>query len=400
MTEAREGGAAPCVTAGGRWYHPPPPPSGLDMTRRSVLPVIAAASLAACANAQIPTATPSNELPPLMVPPELIAQAGGGSSSGMAMIASAGASSGGYDDGGGASSDGGGGGSSWRDAPDSGNTTKRGGGGGGGGGGESIGALVSAAPQPTAYALVVGIEKYRDVTAASGARTDAEKFAQLARVTLGVPEDNIKLLLDDRASRTDIAKQLRWLQANVPQGGRVYFYFSGHGAPEPTSGVSYIVPFDGDPQYLKDTAIEMTEVLGELEKTKAKEVLALTDSCFSGAGGRSVLAPGTRPLVRVADPKPSVRVAMLSASSGAEISGPSADGSGGVFSKYLLEALGSGQGDINGDGQISLKELSEWVGPRVKREAKRANRDQTPHLTLGKKLGSAEEFIVSWGYAR
>ncbi|WP_434418579.1 caspase family protein [Nannocystis pusilla] len=272
--------------------------------------------------------------------------------------------------------------------------------GGGGGGKASSGAMVSASPQPTAYALIVGIEKYRDVTPAGGARSDAEKFAELARVTLGVPEDNIKLLLDDRASRTDIAKQMRWLQANVPSGGRVYFYFSGHGAPEPTSGVSYIVPFDGDPQYLKDTAIPMTEVLGDLEKTKAKDVLALADSCFSGAGGRSVLAPGTRPLVRVEDVKPQTRVAMLSASSGAEISGPAADGSGGLFSKYLIEALGSGQGDINGDGQISLKELAEWVGPRVKREAKKANREQTPHLTLGKKLSAADEFIVSWGYSR
>src|SRR5688572_30867912 len=43
--------------------------------------------------------------------------------------------------------------------------------------------------------------------------------------------------------------------------------------------------------------------------------------------------------------------------------------------------------------QISLKELSEWIGPRVAREAKRANREQTPHLTLGKRLGGADEFI-------
>lgn len=353
------------------------------MSRRTVLSLAALLLTPACKFQQIATATPVDELPSLIIPSELRVDAGSMSGGDDSRIASDDRS----DRGSGSSAD-------WRTADDP-PSPRNGGGGGGGAAG-----LVSASPQPTAFALIVGIEKYRDVTAASGARSDAEKFAELARVTLGVPEENIKVLLDDRASRTDIAKQLRWLQANVPSGARVYFYFSGHGAPEPTTGVSYIVPFDGDPQYLKDTAIPMTEVLGDLEKTKAKDVLALADSCFSGAGGRSVLAPGTRPLVRVEDVKPQTRVAMLSASSGAEISGPAADGSGGLFSKYLIEALGSGQGDMDGDGQISLKELAAWVGPRVQREAKRANREQTPHLTLGKKLSSAEEFIISWGYAR
>jgi hypothetical protein len=364
------------------------------MPRRVSLSLLAAlALLPACKQQQIASATPPGDLPPLILPSDLRLRAGAIDSADNRVA---------YDDtsdnngGGGGGGGGGYGSGDWRSAKDD-KTARTGGGGGGKAAG---GALVSAAPQPTSFALIVGIEKYRDVTAASGARTDAEKFAELARVTLGVPEDNIKILLDDRASRTDISKQLRWMQANVTNGARVYFYFSGHGAPDPTSGVSYLVPFDGDPQYLKDTAIPMTEILGELEKTKAKEVLAMADSCFSGAGGRSVLAPGTRPLVRVEEPKQQARVALLSASSGAEISGPAADGSGGLFSKYLIEAIGSGQGDINGDGQISLKELSEWVGPRVAREARRANREQTPHLTLGKRLGGAEEFIVSWGYAK
>lgn len=363
------------------------------MPRRASLSLLAAlALLPACKQQQIASATPPGDLPPLILPAELRLRAGSMGSNDDSRVA--------YDDtrddDGGGSGGGGYGSGDWRSAKEDNKPART----GGGGGKSSGGALVSASPQPTAFALIVGIEKYRDVTAATGARTDAEKFAELARVTLGVPEDNIKILLDDRAGRTDISKQLRWLQANVTNGARVYFYFSGHGAPEPTSGVSYLVPYDGDPQYLKDTAIPMTEILGELEKTKAKEVLAMADSCFSGAGGRSVLAPGTRPLVRVEEPKQQARVALLSASSGSQISGPAADGSGGLFSKYLIDAIGSGQGDINGDGQISLKELSEWIGPRVAREAKKANREQTPHLTLGKRLGSAEEFIISWGYAK
>ena len=360
---------------------------------RSSLVALVAALLGACANANIPTATPRDQLPDLLVPAALVAEAGarksGGGSGAVAYEPRPSSK----------------GGSSWSgdsgDSDDSDNDTrpavaKRT---PASSGGDET-ALVSAAPQPASYALVIGIEKYRDVAAATGARYDAERFAEMARTTLGVPEDNIHTLLDERAGKSDIAKQIRWLQSNVPAGGRIYVYFSGHGAPDPTSGVSYIVPYDGDPQYLTESAIKMSEMLGDLEKTKAKDVLAIADSCFSGAGGRSVLAPGTRPLVRVQEVKTTARVALLSASSGAEISGPSADGRGGLFSKYLIDAIGSGQADINGDGQISLKELEDWIKPRVKREAKKANRDQTPNVQVGKKLGAPSDFIVSWGYGK
>ncbi len=341
------------------------------------------ACLGACANAVPKSETPADELPALILPASLIADAGQSRPSSQPdPIPDAGGDDRVADN------------SERRPRSNPPNPPSN------NSGGDAVLGLVSAAPQPASYALIIGIEKYRDVSAATGARGDAERFAEMARTTLGVPDDNVRLLLDDRASKTDIAKQIRWLQSNVPAGGRIYVYFSGHGAPDPTNGTSYIVPYDGDPQYLGESAIKMTQVLGDLEKTKAKDVIAFADSCFSGAGGRSVLAPGTRPLVRVEEVKTTARVALLSASSGAEISGPTADGKGGLFSKYLIDAIGSGQADMNGDGQISLKELEDWIKPRVKREAKRANREQTPSVQVGKKLGSSADFIVSWGYAK
>jgi hypothetical protein len=66
----------------------------------------------------------------------------------------------------------------------------------------------------------------------------------------------------------------------------------------------------------------------------------------------------------------------------------------------VLEAVGTGQADTNGDGQISLQELMDWVKPRVARDAKRDNRDQTPNLVLGQKTGAATDFMVAWGISR
>ncbi|MBI4701467.1 MAG: caspase family protein [Deltaproteobacteria bacterium] len=260
----------------------------------------------------------------------------------------------------------------------------------------STAGFIVGSPQRNAYALVVGIERYRDISvAATGARADAERFAALARTTLGIPEDNIKLALDDHAARSDLEKHLVWLKGNVPQDGRVYFFFSGHGAPDASNGTSYLLPYDGDPKMLSTTGIELAAVIKALGETRARDAVAVVDACFSGAGGRSVLPPGARPLVRVKDAAPVARVALFSAASGPEIAGPAADGKGGLFSKYVLEGLGRAQADYDGDGTINLGELADWVKPRVSREAKKDSRDQTPSLVVGSGAAAASLVVAS-----
>ncbi len=260
--------------------------------------------------------------------------------------------------------------------------------------------FVSGSPQPTAYAIVIGVEKYSaSLPPPTGARADARRFSDLVRTSLGVSADHVQTLFDEQATKGSIERALASTQAAVPAGGRIYFYFSGHGAPDASAGTSYIVPTDGDPQYLGQTAIAMREVLSTLSQSKAREVLAVLDSCFSGAGGRSVLPPGARPIVRVKEEAAPAQLALFSASNGNEISGPTASGDGGLFTQYVLQGLGTGAADMNGDGQVSLSELSQWVGPRVSREAKKANRQQNPALTVGRGLGSPDSFIVEWGLA-
>jgi hypothetical protein len=78
---------------------------------------------------------------------------------------------------------------------------------------------------------------------------------------------------------------------------------------------------------------------------------------------------------------------------------PAPGSSEGLFTRTLVEGLGTGKADADGDGQISLQELSEWVKPRVNREAMKDHRTQTPSLTIGGAVGSAASFIVGYGYA-
>jgi hypothetical protein len=100
--------------------------------------------------------------------------------------------------------------------------------------------------------------------------------------------------------------------------------------------------------------------------------------------------------VRVKEAKAAPRVALFTASAGDEISGPSPQG-GGLFTTTMIQALGSAKADVDGDRQISLAELLEWVRPRVVREAKRENRSQTPTVIVGSGAPDPARFIVTSG---
>jgi hypothetical protein len=262
--------------------------------------------------------------------------------------------------------------------------------------------LLPGQARPNAYALVVGVEKYRDAPAAPGARTDATRFVELAKTTLGVPSDHVLLALDERATRGDVDKHLDWLTKNVTAGGRIYLYFAGHGAAEAANGSAYLMPHDADPKAIASTGVALSSVLARLSATKAESVVAFVDSCFSGEGGRSVLPPGARPLMKVIAPSAtqSPRVALLSSAGANEISGPTVDGAQGLFTSLLVEGVGTGAADFDGDGNLSVGEIAGWVGPRVTREAKKANRDQTPVLTVGNAVGAADELVVVTAIAK
>ncbi len=232
---------------------------------------------------------------------------------------------------------------------------------------------------PHGYAVVIGVEKYSGLPDAQFAERDAKAVYEHL-LALGYPPRNIALLVGAQATRTGLVKNLEaWLPQNVDEKSSVFVYYSGHGAPDPTGGAAYLVPSDGDPQYLVETAYPVKRLYEKLEALKAKRVILAMDSCFSGSGGRSVLAKGTRPLVGKIDlGATSGRVVSLTASASNQISGVIDEQGHGAFTYFLLRGL---NGDAkNGAGSVTLKSLHDYLAPRVQDAAKRANRDQLPQI--------------------
>ena len=223
-------------------------------------------------------------------------------------------------------------------------------------------------------AVIVGIESYSDISSkASYAERDADAFKAYVRA-LGVPERNIILIKGSKAVRSALTKNIEgWLPRMAKADSRVYFYFSGHGAPDVKTGQAYLVPWDGDPNFLDSTAYPVAQLYKKLGELPAKQVLVAMDSCFSGAGGRSVLASGARPLVaKIETGAVPPALTVLAASGFSEISGSLDDKGHGAFTYFLLEGLNA--------GRTTPKALAEYLTPRVQDEARRLNRDQTPQL--------------------
>jgi len=234
-----------------------------------------------------------------------------------------------------------------------------------------------------AYAIVIGVEKYRQkLPMADFAENDARVMAEYLTKVMGYPEENIVMLINDRALKSDLEKYLgKWLPNNVEKDSSVFIYYSGHGAPNPTTGDAYLVPYDGDPSFTEETGHPLKRLYAKLDKLNAKEIIVVLDSCFSGAGGRSVLAKGARPLVMNMDKQVfhSDRIAILTASAGNQISSTHDKKQHGLFTYFLLKGIKGGNADLG--------TLYNYLKPQVERIARKTyNNEQTPGLIAPKGL--------------
>jgi hypothetical protein len=236
---------------------------------------------------------------------------------------------------------------------------------------------------PDAYAVVIGVEKYRQdgIPAVDFAARDARTmYAYLTRA-MGFDPKNVMLLTDEKATKTDFEKNLgKWLRNRADAKSRVFVYYAGHGAPNAASGEGFLMPYEADPNYVEDTAYPITRLYAELAKLPTRDVTVVLDACFSGRGGRSLMAKGARPLVSIKEALGPANAVVLAAATGGQISGTDPDRRHGLLTESLLEAL-HGAADARGDGKITSEEIFAYVRTAVERAARLQNIEQTPTLS-------------------
>ena len=218
------------------------------------------------------------------------------------------------------------------------------------------------------YAIVIGIENYHQkLPKADFATSDAKLVTEYLTKALGYPEENVVTLLNENATNVAMAKYFeKWLLNNAEKDSTVFIYYSGHGAPNPKTGDAFLVPYDGDPSFIDQTGYSLKRMYDALSKLPAKKIIVALDSCFSGAGGRSVIAKGSRPLVMNLQantilPK---NMSVLAASSGDQTSSTYDEKGHGLFTYFMLKGI-KNEDVVMPDGSIKLDGLFGYIKPQV-----------------------------------
>ena len=123
-------------------------------------------------------------------------------------------------------------------------------------------------------ALVIGIDKYTNHPL-KACVNDAKCTADLLENNAdGTHNFDVKLLLDDEATRANIRKQIRTLFKNDDE--IALLYFSGHGIDDENDG--FIVSYD---YAVDDYGISMPEIVKFVNKSKCKNKIVIFDCCYS-----------------------------------------------------------------------------------------------------------------------
>ncbi len=245
--------------------------------------------------------------------------------------------------------------------------------------------------QSQTYAVVVGISDYQDeeITDLRFADKDALAIAGFLQSPAGgsLDKDNIKVLINEKATVAQFAIALDWLLEVANENDRVIIYFSGHGDVErkTITQPGYLLCWDAPSKiYMAGGALALPmfqEVISTLSLINKSQVIVITDACRSGKLSGSQIN-GNQLTNNHLKERFANEIKILSCQPDEySIEGEQWGGGRGAFSYHLLDGL-SGMADINQDQSVSLLEISRYLEDHVTTEV--APQSQIP-ITTGKR---------------
>lgn len=241
---------------------------------------------------------------------------------------------------------------------------------------------VNATIFPKRIALIFGNEDYtrfqRTLSTemnVSFAANDANTFKEYAKNVLGVDERNIFFEINATAGimSQKIDLVIKLLEKLGPEA-ELIFYYAGHGQPDETTRIPYLIPVDVSASNLS-SAIRLSDLYKKLAETNAYRITIFLDACFSGGGRQSGLLAARSVKVKPVEDIISGNIIVFSASSGDQSALPFNDKNHGLFTYFLLKQLKDSQGKVN------YSDLFNYLKDVVSIEALRTNnKEQDPQV--------------------
>ena len=136
-------------------------------------------------------------------------------------------------------------------------------------------------------AIVIGINGYYNgISPLNYAKTDAEKVRDYFQHHLSVKPAYLRFFCDDspRETQPTYTTLLSFLDETfqtpfLNPGDTLWFYFSGHGMS--FEGQDYLLPIDGNPRLITNSAIRITHITERLRRSGADNIVLFIDACRS-----------------------------------------------------------------------------------------------------------------------
>tara|TARA_Y100001980_G_C14554068_1_gene340147 strand:+ start:1607 stop:4657 length:3051 start_codon:yes stop_codon:yes gene_type:complete len=235
-----------------------------------------------------------------------------------------------------------------------------------------------------ALAIIFGIENYKNVSNVSFARRDATLMKEYMIKTLGIPSDKIYFKLDDDVGKAQFDKvfsERGWIDKRIIEDKtELFVFYAGHGAPSYEKNKSFLIPYDGDPNYASQTGYSLDDLYKNLSNFRTKSTTIFLDACFSGANRDSeALLANARPIFIEFESDFAQNITVFSAASGNEISSAWEEKKHGLFSYFLMKGI-KGAADLNSNGELTIDELGQYLELNVSQTAGTIDREQNPIL--------------------
>jgi class 3 adenylate cyclase len=238
------------------------------------------------------------------------------------------------------------------------------------------GTISPSAPERK-WLLAIGITRYRDRSfTAEGASVGARTAAAALQRAAGIPDRNVRVLLDEQATGDSIRLAMLQLQnAAVSGTDTVFLYLAGSASLLPDrpgirhpGGVGYaFTPADATASDQAQTSILGAEFMAWLGATRAQTIICFVDTSHAAAFDVPTIADTGRQLSVLAACGPLERLGSIR---------PNQAPGSSLYAGAMVQAL-RGSADQNRDQRVSLTELVRFLSGSVRQNTGGAQAPQT-----------------------
>ena len=255
---------------------------------------------------------------------------------------------------------------------------------------KKVGPIVNNPQFKRTIAIIISIENYfpkqrNQIPPVKYANNDAERFKEILLNKLSIDENDIIVLKNDKAIKTEIEDVIKYQMFSMTADDRLIFYYVGHGFHDGVT--NYISTYDMSKTDISNTAISLRKLLLDpLKYSKCNNALIFIDACaqsFVDEYSRSTISNiNDEELIVLSNEFPHYAL-FLSCQDG-EKSYSCDTLKNGIWTYYLAKAIDESVNEVIVNNQyITDRKLGDYLSLNVSKYAKsKYDWNQNPKIIL------------------